>query len=531
MTRTAQATPHLRSTRAELKSKEFDTSNRSSTSVEWKFLPSVLIGFLCTNVVYGLPVVLSATLSNPANTILSLTVTSSITFILLIADIRHFIVFWLHLVLLQNAATGLWFADLAGDVPLAITEAKTVSIVLAVVLLLPRIAALLVPDRWLIGGIAMYSVGLLTNLSSVSPVAIANLRNFIIPLCILFVALYASSILHQRVTVSFTIQVSTIATVWLAVGALLEYVTGTSGWRKVFNADSIGGLNSLSETTTLLGIELPRIGGFLLEPVNAGYAAASVLVIYAVLASGPAKIRHGVQGFIVCSLALYALISAATKNGLLMFAMVVFATIVSKRFGAKAVILSSWAVAFMMTLGYATLAKGPAYLSAVFRDPVGASGGESTSIHMAGLLSGLFSLASSPGGHGLGSGGNFLKLFDPTISRQIWLSTGSESGWGTLAYQGGILCVVGLALVVLRFSARFGRSTLILLVVWSSAALFAESFFGPIASSLLMLSAGLLAIKSPRSRSTPHVIRFRKVGTSRIDSPALRRRYVKNWSG
>lgn len=500
----------------------------SQMSIAWKLMPSVLIGFLCTNMVYGLPVVLSATLSNTANAVLSLSVTSAITLFLLITDIRHFLVFWLHLVLLQNAATGLWFADLAGDVPLAITEAKTVSIVLAVVFLLPKILASIAPDRWLIIGLFTYAVGLLTNFSSVSSVAIANLRNFVIPLCILLVALCASRLLDRRAAVSFSIQVSTIAAVWLAVGASLESVAGTATWRQLFNADSIGGLNSLSEVTTLLGIELPRIGGFLLEPVNAGYAAASVLVVYAVLAGGPEKLRHGFPGLIVCALALYALVSAATKNGLLMFAIVVFAAVSARRFGAKTVVLLSWTAAFLMTLAYATLAKGPAYLSAVFRDPVGASGGESTSIHMAGLLSGLFSLGAAPGGHGLGSGGNFLKLFDPSISREVWLSTGSESGWGTLAYQGGVLCVVGLALVVLRLSSRFGRSTLILLAVWSSAALFAESFFGPIASSILMLSAGLLAVHSTKSPSTLQSFRSEPLRRSSPHSRKQPRRYVRN---
>ncbi|MEJ1194033.1 hypothetical protein [Pseudarthrobacter sp. CCNWLW207] len=422
-----------------------------------------------------------------------------VTFSFLFADARHFFMYWLHLVILQNVVSGLWFSDAEGSVPLVVTEAKTIAIVLALIFHIPKIVKIASTDKLLLSGIVVYAIGLLSNITSFSPVAIATLRNFTVTIAVLFVALACSASTELKERANFLRVILAATTFWLVTGAIGEFFVTTGDWRDFFNADALGGLNSLSETTSLFGVELARIGGFLLEPVNAGYMAASVLVVLWVLRFAERERLHSTTDILCFAGSLFALASAATKNGLMMFFIAAIARLLlSRSMSPRLVVLWSGAAAFVVTLGYATLVKGPAYLQAVFTNPVAASGGESTSIHMAGLVSGFQSLIATPFGHGLGTGGNFLKLFDPTVTRVAWLSTGSESAWGTLAYQGGILCVAGLVVIVLQMARSLGPGSTVLLAVWASAALFAESFFGPIASSVLMIAAAYVGVHSER---------------------------------
>jgi hypothetical protein len=494
--------------------------NRSKASrLAWNGLASFVITFLAANVTYGTPVVLGSSLSPLTTLLISVFIVVATTFALLILDIRHYLLYWLHLVLLQNVVTGIWFSDTGGEVPLVITEAKTISIILAFLLCSGRILKFANRDRWLILGGVLYIAGLAVNLTDFSLVALATLRNFVTPLATLLVAVsfVMSFGLHKRI--QFLRSTLYIVAFWLATGAMGEHVVGTTAWRNFFNAYAMGGLNSLSEETSILGIPLPRIGGFLLEPVNAGYMAASVLVVLLVIRSLERK-SHSLSGDLVCAAAsLFSLVSAATKNGLMMFFIAFLAyLLLSRRVSRPKTVLICWGSAFAVTLGYTTIVKGFVYLFIVFRDPVGASGGESTSIHMAGLLSGFQGLMDAPLGHGLGTGGNFLKVFDPTISRSEWLSTGSESAWGTLAYQSGILCVIGLVVILLRMAKRLGPGATLLLAVWSSAALFAESFFGPIASSVLLIATAFLAVSGSGISETRRTRGFE--GTRRHASTA-----------
>lgn len=480
----------------------------------WSGVASFCLSLLATNITYGAPVVLSTFLDPVATAFMSVALLVIVTLAFLIADARHFFMYWLHLVVLQNVISGLWFSDAEGSVPLVVTEAKTISIIVAACFYLPKIIRTVSPDRLLLAGVLIYAVGLVSNLTGFSPVAIATLRNFTVPVVVLFVAIACSSVIQISERLRFLRVLLMAATFWLVTGALGEFYVGTGEWRDLFNADALGGLNSLSEMTSLFGVELARIGGFLLEPVNAGYVAASVLVVLWVLRFSEVERRYATIDVLCFGGALFALASAATKNGLMMFFIAAVARfLLSRSVSPRKVVLLAGMGAFVVTLGYATLVKGPTYLRAVFANPVAASGGESTSIHMAGLLSGFQSLVSTPFGHGLGTGGNFLKVFDPTITRIAWLSTGSESAWGTLAYQGGILCVAGLAIIVLQLAKSLGQGTTILLAVWASAALFAESFFGPIASSILMIAAAYLGTHSgalgvPRSRTSVKQAKF-----------------------
>lgn len=465
----------------------------TSDRAPWSGLASFFLAFLGTNITYGAPVVLGTFLDAFTTVVISVVLLVVISSSFLIADPRHFLMYWLHLVILQNVVSGLWFSDAEGTVPLVVTEAKTIAIVLAVIYCLARILKFARADKWLLAGMLIYFVGLASNITGYSPVALATLRNFTVPVTVLFVAVVFAREISAKERLTFLRVVLAASTFWLVAGAAGELAVTTTAWRAFFNADALGGLNSLSESTSLFGIELARIGGFLLEPVNAGYMAASVLVVLWVLRYIDPDGNNHTSDFLCFAGCVFALMSAATKNGLMMFFIVILARwLLSRNCRPRIVVVLAGLAAFLATLMYATFVKGPSYLQAVFINPVGASGGESTSIHMAGLLSGFQGLAAAPFGHGLGSGGNFLKLFDPSITRVAWLSTGSESAWGTLAYQGGLLCVLGLAVIVLQMAMRLGPGSTILLAVWASAALFAESFFGPIASSVLMIAGAFL---------------------------------------
>ncbi|MBO1267723.1 hypothetical protein [Arthrobacter cavernae] len=460
----------------------------------WSGFASFCFAFLATNITYGAPVVLGTMLDSFVTLVISLVILVSISFGLLLADPRHFCLYWLHLVILQNAVSGLWFSDSEGEIPLVVTEAKTLAMVVAVMFCLPRILKVLSADKWLVGGVTVYFAGLVLNFTGFGALALATLRNFTIPLAALFVAASLARELNVRERIAFLRVVLGCATFWLVLGAAGEMVFTTPQWRAAFNADSLGGLNSLSEVTSIFGYELSRIGGLLLEPVNAGYMAASVLVVLWVLRRSKRGVGDSISDRVCLLGSTFALVSAATKNGLMMFLLAgVVSILLHRGIRRDVVVIVSCFISFVTTLAYATLVKGPAYLQTVFLNPVGASGGESTSIHMAGLISGFQGLADSPFGHGLGTGGNFLKLFDPTVSRVTWLSTGGESAWGTLAYQGGLLCVAGLLLIVVRIARAYGAESAILLAVWAGAALFAESFFGPIASSILMIGTAFLS--------------------------------------
>lgn len=75
-------------------------------------------------------------------------------------------------------------------------------------------------------------------------------------------------------------------------------------------------------------------------------------------------------------------------------------------------------------------------------------------VHMEGLIGGTTSILTAPinnflCGYGLGSGGNMLSLANPdNFSRESWLTTGSESGFGTLIYQTGILGVLLMLFII-----------------------------------------------------------------------------------
>ncbi|MFF0904445.1 UNVERIFIED_CONTAM: hypothetical protein RF653_12275 [Kocuria sp. CPCC 205316] len=468
---------------------------------------------------YGIPILFSHSGNSTIAAVQTCLLVVVLTLVTYLVDPRCYVLYWLSLVLLQNVMAGFWHSGQADDIPFVVTEAKTLSLIAAVSLMGASIARLVRNSPWIGVGAVIYFSSLLLNVSDLSLSMLANMRNFVAPFLIVLVGIVAAERFSYCMRIEFVFVLLKFASFWLFIGAMGELIMGTLSWRNAFSVSSIGGLNSLAESTSLFGVSFSRTGGILFEPVNAGYIAASVLVVLIVIRYF-LRYRAETLAWVLCfSGASVALLLAATKNALLMFAIVcviwLFTRYLTGRSGVA--VISAWIMSFLATLLYGTVVKGTGYLAGVWSNPIGVSGGESTSIHMAGLISGFKGLVSAPFGMGIGSGGNFYRLYNPEISREVWLGSGSESSWGTLAFQSGFLAILGFVVLILVLASKGGEATMVLIAVWSGASLFTEAFFGPIACSVLLLAAGLLwrDVGKTRRRSPSHL------GVRRDLSPGL----------
>lgn len=461
----------------------------------------VFFSSLCAVVSYGLPLLVGGAIGSAWVTFVALFAVGLFSVCTFVLDGRCFLLYWLSLVLLQNAASGFWHAGSSGSVPFAVTESKTVALCLGALLLLPRILAILTRNVRVAVALLVYIAGIAINVTYINSSTLANLRNFLLPVVLIFVAWAISADYGQSARRHFIKIILYVGSFWLFVGTLGELLVGTVAWRSAFSSEALGGLNSLAETTSLFGMTLSRTGGVLFEPVNAGYVAASIITVL-ILMRLRGEFFPDLGWWLCIAAAAVTLFFAATKNALLMFLVLFGLSLfaVYTRLPIWVGVICAWLGSIAATLGYGVIVKGASYAAGIWSDPIGVSGGESTSIHMAGLVSGIKSLIVTPFGSGVGSGGNFFRLYNPGISREYWLSTGSESAVGTLAYQAGILGLIGFLGLVVCLSCRFGWGGAILLAVWSSAALFAESFFGPIACSIILLVTPFLASVSSRSQ-------------------------------
>lgn len=452
-----------------------------------------LFGLLAAAFTYGSPIVLG--LQSPDMQSYAawscVVIVIALSAVTMVVDPRLFLFYWINLAILQNALAGFWFGETAGSVPLAVTEAKTVAVLAAMPFCSNPLARMLRQSKWIGGGLLIYCLGLAISIRNWDIATAANLRNFVMPLAVLFVAFACGTKLSGPDRLWCLRSIASMTTVWLVAGTVGEVIFSTPVWRQTFHTDTLGGLNSLARTTSFLGLEFSRFGGFLFEPINAGYVASSIIVVIFLLRSEVRESRYTALMIVAgCSLVIAL---AATKNGLLMFLVAAVGIwLVRRQVHPSFVLGLSWFVAFFATLLYIASIKGSSYILGVFRDPIGLAGGESASIHMAGLVSGFQSLIDDPLGHGVGSGGNFLKVFKGP-SPDGYLSTGAESALGTLAYQGGIASVLGFFILLLALASNLGGRSTVALAVWSAGALFSEAFFGPISLSVLVTAAGLLS--------------------------------------
>lgn len=408
-----------------------------------------------------------------------------------------YLLYWLALVLFQNLFAGAF--DLQGEapVPLVVTEAKTISAVIAAVVNAPSIVALFRRFPSLFLATAIYLVLVAANVGQLTTPAIAYGRNFLFP--VIFLVLLAAKAremtrIDRLRLLQFLLYFSSFV---LGAGAVLEWLLSTELWRDSLNASQNGTLNSLATNTTILGVEFQRFGGFLIEPINQGYLAASVVVALVLLAlARPSVTSQPLFWFAVISAGL-ALVMSVAKNGALMFALAAVALVLTRYVRRSWVAISLTALAgFIATMFYASTIQGADYLVRAFTDPLGAVGGDSSTFHVAGLITGVSaSFANFPLGAGLGQGGNFSRIERGETGLRFyegWLDTGAESAWGVVAYQIGLPALVVFVLILVLLGERLGRFATVLLAVWFAAATYSEAFTGPISSSILLMSAVLL---------------------------------------
>ncbi len=426
----------------------------------------------------------------------------------------------------QNTILGLVHGD-DGAIPVAVSETKSIILViLAGVMLLRAVFTTRFGRYWFLLAIA-YALGVVALAAQIDQSFAANARNFILPF-LLLIAIIASTRSNQALLKIRLYLMAVGLAIFLAIGSILEAQIGSRSWKRIMNVDTLAGLNALSEQTMVFGRSALRVGGFLVEPINAGYVA-SFLLSYLLLVLID-RLWHPRQGQLLvifglllgCIAALSTIFLAATKNSLLVVATAVVCYLLISKWPQSPRVAFGLTMAFgtVSTFVYTATVQGASYLAGVWSDPIGRSGGESTSIHIAGLLEGVYSLAEAPFGHGVGSGGNFYRLYNPEISRHDWLSTGAESALGTFVYQTGIIGVVLLGLVLYFALPKLHPIGLAVFTSWFCASLFSEAIFGSIvAIPAIVLAAYLLpnqGVKdaqrgtSKSQEATPSVLHTRK---------------------
>lgn len=449
---------------------------------------AVLLSFAA----YGIPPILMPANSNFALVVTIIMITASV-FATYMLGFRALILYLVILLMGQNFLAGMWFTDADGTIPLYVTESKTLALAVAMVLLIRPIIRVLARHRRLLAIAGLYVSTVLLHVQSLDPASLAYLRNFLSPIAILLLGLACSSQASKRERRQFLNSLSTLAAAFLLTGSLLEIVVGTTRWRSFLNADSSGALGSLSEYTAAFGLSFPRIGGFIVEPTNAGYLGATVALAGLLNRTWRSEVDvpSRINWFVVfAGLTVVAL--AAAKNGFLLLAIAfIFLALRSAKTPVNLAAFLSWGITFVSISAYIGIAKGFSPLMASFGNPVGIVGGESTTFHFAGLLYGIKHAVTHVLGQGIGSGGNFNRETDQT--RLEWLTSGSESTWGVIAFQAGLFGLIFWLLWVVVSAKTLGTRSAAVIVAWSAVAMFAEAMPGPQIAGLTMFTVALFA--------------------------------------
>ncbi|WP_151528489.1 MULTISPECIES: hypothetical protein [Corynebacterium] len=463
-------------------------------------------------VLYGVPMLLFANGTIIESAVMSLLFVSITALILsLLSPVTALLVAILAAVF-QNAILGV-LHDGSGNITVVISETKTIiAFILAGVLLLKAVylQRSTIPLFLTAVVFGLYTIGHNAGLDASFA---ANARNFLGPVLLMLALAAYTPAARALPRVQLYVMVSTLSVV-LVLGSLLEYAVGSRQWKALLNVEHIAGLNALSEQTIVFGRTATRVGGFLVEPINAGYVASFVLIFALIeiirqlfVCEHPNGMALGALGtsavFLIITISL-----AATKNSILVVAtgIIAYVLLLWWRNHRHWAFWASVAIGTVLTFAYTTMVKGPSYIVNVWTNPVGTSGGESSSIHIAGLLSGLYSIADNPLGFGVGSGGNFYRLYNPEIPRHLWLESGGESAIGTLVFQMGIIGLLLLAYAIYLVLPRLDTTGVAVLAAWFAAALFSEATFGSIVTVPTLAFAAYLSAHSdpalPRGAST-----------------------------
>ena len=468
-------------------------------------LKQSIVALVLAALTYGIPSAVGILGNEWTTSIAMLSVVSILTFLLCRVSKASYMYYLVALILTQSVFSGPWSWISGGAIPFAITEAKTISVGVAALVLSRQIIRVLARSRTLSFVLGIYVLAVLLSIRSFDLGMLAYGRNFLLPMILMLVVAAISRDWDWGKRLGFLRDLVIFVTIVLVGGTLLELAVGTGQWRAFFNAESIDALASLSTATTLFGLELGRVGGFIMEPVTAGYMATGALLAIAGLQVAQRSRPRSIFWLAIAANLLVA-VTAGTKNTVLMIGIAVLISgliAALPRLHATFLILAAWGGAFGAVLLYVVLIKSPESLSRVFTDPLSLIGGDSTVIHLAGLIKGVEGAIMNPLGQGLGVGGNFRNNFNESTSRTFasWLGTGAESAIGVLAFQTGIVGLLAFIALVIAFARSWGPWAAIFLGTWSASALFAESMFGPQVASLFMISAALM--REPPARFLP----------------------------
>ncbi|WP_314214306.1 hypothetical protein [Pseudarthrobacter equi] len=459
-----------------------------ATTRSGAYAVEIVVAILLTACSYGVPMVWGMAGANALITVASLTVLVICTVVCLLMGPTMFLTYWIVLSVTQNFFVGIWHGSAQTEIPLLVTESKTLVLVLAAIFYVGPILRYLKSQRAIVLSVMAYFLLLLIHLRKIDGATLAYLRNFMAPLVILFVAAAVTAHMVQSERLKYLRSLALGVIVLMFCGSIAELLVGTEEWRLLVNAESSGALSSLSETTSFLGYTLPRIGGILVEPTNAGYVAAIAFLVFALPAtmkkeSGSISLTTWAGLFF--SVLIMGLAAAKSGALMLLIALVCFYLFRSRLRSAFAFILG-WVFAFSVTAFYVVYAKGLGSLGPAFTNPVAIVGGDSTTFHFAGFIYGLRSVV----GHGIGVGGNFNRISGESWIQ--WLGTGSESSWGVLAYQSGLLGLLLWLIALCIVGEKWGYSSAVLLCSWAAGAMFAEAMIGPQVAGLAMVGAALM---------------------------------------
>ncbi|MDR2564882.1 MAG: hypothetical protein LBC97_02260 [Bifidobacteriaceae bacterium] len=488
-------------------------------------VPALCWGGALATVTYGVPAVLAPILPT-VGLVISCLVTVVASALMARRAFDAYLYYWLVLAMSQNFISGLWFRLVQEEAPLAVTEAKTLSALVAAAACAPAVWNYLSRLRPVLWVLAAYFACMAINLRSLAPSALAYGRNFALPiLVLLLVAARTRTWQRERKNQILGSWLSFLASALFA-GAMIEEMVGTSRWRGFMGTETLASLSSLSTSTPLFGIKIERIGGFLGEPVTAGYIASGTVLAAAMLwfsasSSPEERSRLGALGVVRFCLVIMGAGIACFLSGVKMAPLLLVLGFALYGLGQRPawrakVVAAAPAMVALATLTYMTVLYRGAVVHA-FSDPASLIRGDSSSIHWSGLVLGVRSALSQPLGHHLGEGGNFGRLFDvlnedssAPASVIGTLETGSESGLGVMAYQIGLPGLILFVVVVALLARMLGRQSAALLGTWIGTAAIAESMLGPLVAGPLLISAALLA--EPEHSPAPPRRRASKLG-------------------
>jgi hypothetical protein len=398
-----------------------------------------------------------------------------------------YITFWMALLVMQNSAAGFWYSNAFGGTPLATTELKTVSLVCAAVFLLPRVLEVLRSSRlrWPVG---LFFLLCVASFRQPTSSALGYLRNFGGPVLLLIVFAALTSEVRRQTSFWHLYRLCVYLAYLLALGDAVEFFLGTPHWRAIVHTSEAANIGTASTSTQLFGLSISRVGGFIVNPPDAGYAAAFVL-IGLVMGALYAK-QNGLsapRALTPIVLALASLLLSAAKDGLLMAVLVAVAywAFGTGRRSFKGMFAAS-VFSLAVVMAYLADVKGVGVLVSSFSSPLAIVGGSSATFHFVGLIFGVTNSVTAPLGHGLGVGGNFSKTL--TESNAAWLGTGSESGWGVMLYQIGWIGFAAWVWAMVRAGSIAGRLGGAVLAGWVASAMFAESQLGiPVAGCAVLV--------------------------------------------